>query len=103
MTVEVQEVLAAMEKQVLQVHQDSLDLLGLRALKGIQDQLGLLVPKATRASREHQVSQDLLAHLDLPVKLEGKVFQDSRVKKEMMAFKDLKDQQDLQAPVVHQG
>lgn len=92
-----------MEKQGLQARQDSLDLLGLRALKGIQGQLGLLVPKATRDSRDHQALQDRLVHQDLLVKLEEKGFQDSRVKKEMMALKDLKGQLDPQVPVVHQG
>lgn len=100
---EVQAVLAPLETRVLQALQDSLDLLGLRALKGTLDQRVLLVPKATRASKEHQVSQGLLEHLDLLAKVEERVFQDSREKKEMMAFKALRGQQGLQGPVVHQG
>lgn len=67
-----QEAVVRKGNRVLLVTLGTKDRLAPRALKETRDQLGLLVPKRIRVSKDSQVSRDHQVRQVLPGKLEGK-------------------------------
>lgn len=99
---ETQEAVVRKENRVLPVTLGTKDRLAHRGLKETQDQQELRVPKEIRVSKDSQVSQDHRVRQVLPARVEGKGSLGSKVKKEMMALKALKDKLDPRAHQAHQ-